>query len=246
MILWDDWRVDPDHRQDRGSGPVVTYKLSPEEIQARYGDVKAPKGKAPIKGWDANRTKIIREREKKERVRMTERKVTKDKLLQLCREYGTNKGAHDKIAEILECSSHTVRCAISRYQVRKILESEGKEMVQKAVAEEKTESGVKQHQDDLRLTEKPKYERHMQLCQEINEQYRKKNEAYGDAFGKTFQKYGIISALTRMSDKWNRIEALIMGTDNKVVDEQLEDTLKDLACYCLMTIIEKELTSRGN
>lgn len=29
------WKVDPDHRQDRKSGPVITYKLSPEEL-AKY------------------------------------------------------------------------------------------------------------------------------------------------------------------------------------------------------------------
>jgi hypothetical protein len=88
--------------------------------------------------------------------------------------------------------------------------------------------------------EKNKYDRHEELCKDLNSTYRKKNVAYGDAFGRTFQKYGMISALTRMSDKWNRIEALSLGAENQITDESILDTLKDLACYCLMTIVEME------
>jgi glutaredoxin 2 len=91
-----------------------------------------------------------------------------------------------------------------------------------------------------------KYIRHEILTKQANEVYRKKNEAYGDSFGKTFQKYGIISALTRMSDKWGRIEALILGARNEVTDEALEDTLMDLANYCYMTIIEIEESKKVN
>jgi len=78
------------------------------------------------------------------------------------------------------------------------------------------------------------------LCQRIQATYGRKNKDYGDSFGKTFQKYGIISALTRMSDKWNRIETLATGKKNLVSDDSLEDTLMDMACYCLMTVIEIE------
>lgn len=87
---------------------------------------------------------------------------------------------------------------------------------------------------------KNKYDRHEELCKDLNSTYRKKNVAYGDAFGRTFRKYGMISALTRMSDKWNRIEALSLGAENQITDESILDTLKDLACYCLMTIVEME------
>ncbi len=85
-----------------------------------------------------------------------------------------------------------------------------------------------------------KYERHKEICKELNEVYINKNTAYGDSFGKTFQELGIISSLTRMQDKWNRIKALATGTTNNVVDEAIEDTLFDLANYCIMTLIELE------
>ena len=69
-------------------------------------------------------------------------------------------------------------------------------------------------------------------------QYARKNEAYGDSFGKSVKRYGIISALTRMSDKWNRLESLLIdGNKNGVSDESVNDTLLDLATYCIMTVL---------
>jgi hypothetical protein len=81
-----------------------------------------------------------------------------------------------------------------------------------------------------------KLEKHASICNELNCIYEIKNKSYGDAFGKTFQELGIISAVTRMTDKMERIKSLCKGaTEN---DESLQDTLKDLANYCIMTIIE--------
>lgn len=69
-------------------------------------------------------------------------------------------------------------------------------------------------------------------------QYARKNEAYGDSFGKSVKRYGVISALTRMSDKWNRLESLLIDkNNNRVTDESVDDTLLDLATYCIMTVL---------
>lgn len=70
-----------------------------------------------------------------------------------------------------------------------------------------------------------------------------KDSDYGDSFGKTFDKYGIVSALTRMSDKLNRIDNLtaINSRDSSTkmkVDESIEDTLLDLANYAMLTYLE--------
>lgn len=89
-----------------------------------------------------------------------------------------------------------------------------------------------------------KYERHMELCKQLNETYIAKNKAYGDAFAKTFQELGIISAVTRIHDKFNRVKALALGAENKVSDESIKDTLLDLANYCIMTVIELEETKQ--
>lgn len=76
------------------------------------------------------------------------------------------------------------------------------------------------------------------VCEKMIEQFQNKNIAYGDSFGQQFKKYGKISALVRMSDKFSRLESIVLGAENKVGDERLEDTLVDLSCYCLMTLYE--------
>ena len=82
-----------------------------------------------------------------------------------------------------------------------------------------------------------KVERHKQICEELNQIYRSKNHDYGDSFGETFQKLGIISAVTRITDKVNRLQSLCMK-EQKVNDESIRDTLLDLANYAIMTVIE--------
>ena len=64
-----------------------------------------------------------------------------------------------------------------------------------------------------------------------------KDSDYGDSFGKTFDKYGIVSALTRMSDKLNRLDNLA-SSNTMQVDESIEDTLLDLANYAMLTYLE--------
>lgn len=83
-----------------------------------------------------------------------------------------------------------------------------------------------------------KYNKHASITEQLNDMYSRKNEDYDDSFGKTFKKLGIVSALTRMEDKFNRICSLSLKEDREVQDEAIEDTLMDLANYCIMTLIE--------
>lgn len=85
-----------------------------------------------------------------------------------------------------------------------------------------------------------KIQMHKDLCKELNETYEKKNHDYGDSFGETFNKLGIISAITRITDKYNRLVSLctLPEEERKVKDESISDTLLDMANYCLMTEIE--------
>ena len=89
-----------------------------------------------------------------------------------------------------------------------------------------------------------KIKMHEDICKDLNKIYHDKNQIYGDSFGKTFQSLGLISAVTRMTDKFNRIVALATGVENRVIDEALEDTLLDLANYCIMTKIELDIIRR--
>lgn len=81
---------------------------------------------------------------------------------------------------------------------------------------------------------------HEELCKKLNETYKNKNHDYGNSFGETFDKLGIISAVTRISDKYNRLVSLCMlpEEERKVKDESISDTLLDMANYCIMTEIE--------
>lgn len=49
---------------------------------------------------------------------------------------------------------------------------------------------------------------HKDICEQLNDIYRRKNSDYGNSFGETFEKLGIISAVTRITDKVNRIQSL--------------------------------------
>ena len=92
--------------------------------------------------------------------------------------------------------------------------------------------------DDLKLHIEPKVARHYKICQKLNQVYKAKNHDYGDSFGDTYKKLGIISAVIRLSDKMNRLMSLAVSHDAQVKDEKIEDTLLDMANYAIMTLIE--------
>ena len=91
-------------------------------------------------------------------------------------------------------------------------------------------------------------ERHGEICVELNQTYKIKNEKYGDSFGSSVKEFGYIAALTRISDKYNRMKQLIISrADGSDTDESLEDTLLDMANYCIMTAMElREENSTSN
>ena len=80
-------------------------------------------------------------------------------------------------------------------------------------------------------------EQFRQIAEEITSLYEMKDKAYGSSFNQTYEKLGIISAVTRISDKYNRLCNLAVNKDIDNLGESIEDTLKDMAAYCIMTII---------
>ena len=81
---------------------------------------------------------------------------------------------------------------------------------------------------------------HKRICERLNKVYADKNHDYGNSFGATYEKYGDISALVRISDKMNRIEQLVQTGEQKVKDEALEDSILDMANYLIMWAMELE------
>lgn len=83
-------------------------------------------------------------------------------------------------------------------------------------------------------------EQFKKIATELGELYEVKDRAYGSSFSDTYKKLGIISAVTRISDKYNRLCNLATNPDIDNLGESLEDTLRDMASYCIMTVIELE------
>lgn len=75
------------------------------------------------------------------------------------------------------------------------------------------------------------------IVSELVALHKRKNADYGDSFAETFRKFGLVSAAVRISDKTNRLCALAKQ-ERCVMDETVEDTLRDLACYAIMTLCE--------
>lgn len=82
--------------------------------------------------------------------------------------------------------------------------------------------------------------KHSEICKMLNEVYEKKNKDYGNSFEETYKRLGIISAVTRISDKMSRLESLATKTEEErlVKDESIRDTVLDMANYCIMLSME--------
>lgn len=96
----------------------------------------------------------------------------------------------------------------------------------------------------ITTAQKPKTACHADICAELNDIYTRKNADYGDSFGETFRKLGVISALTRITDKVNRLQSLCVRAA-QVPDESIRDTLLDLANYAIMSVIELEHSNKA-
>ena len=74
------------------------------------------------------------------------------------------------------------------------------------------------------------------IVKEMTELYAKKNHDYGNSFDEGCDKIGTGYPLGRLLDKMNRLIACMGKEDKMQINESIEDTLKDLACYSVMTL----------
>ena len=82
--------------------------------------------------------------------------------------------------------------------------------------------------------------RHYDIVMGLNELYAKKNADYGDSFHDTYLEEGMAMARIRLSDKLGRFKSLTKSGQQHVKDENVRDTLLDLANYAIMTVIEMD------
>lgn len=66
--------------------------------------------------------------------------------------------------------------------------------------------------------------------------YIKKNKDYGNSFENMCDKFGLVAAAIPLNNKVERINSLIKHNKHEV-NESIEDSLKDLANYAVMTLI---------
>lgn len=70
-----------------------------------------------------------------------------------------------------------------------------------------------------------------------------KNHDYGDSFSESVQELGPVAGFSVIMHKFNRLKNIIKGTHPLVEGESMEDTLLDMANYCIM--LKMELEKRG-
>ena len=74
------------------------------------------------------------------------------------------------------------------------------------------------------------------IVKEMTELYAKKNHDYCNSFDEGCDKLGTGYPLGRLLDKMNRLIACMGKEDKMQINESIEDTLTDLACYSVMTL----------
>ena len=74
------------------------------------------------------------------------------------------------------------------------------------------------------------------ICNSMIQLYAKKNHDYGNSFDEGCDKIGTGYPLGRLLDKLNRLITCMGKEDEMQVNESIEDTLTDLACYSVMTL----------
>ena len=85
-------------------------------------------------------------------------------------------------------------------------------------------------------------EEHKKLCDLMHETYIKKNSDYGNSFSDLYDEYGSIISEIHIREKFDRFKQL--RTNESQIGESIEDTLMDMANYCLLTLLEmKKLNS---
>lgn len=80
------------------------------------------------------------------------------------------------------------------------------------------------------------------LLNNLAETYKAKNNDYGNSVADTYEKFGCVSFLVRITDKYNRLLTLCNSNapEQKVKDEKIDDTILDLANYCLLWLVERK------
>ena len=82
---------------------------------------------------------------------------------------------------------------------------------------------------------------HKVIVDKLHDVYERKNHDYGGSFTELFEKYGMVSPMIKITDKFKRLESLCNKEEDSKIKESINDTLIDLANYAIMTVIERSI-----
>ena len=83
-------------------------------------------------------------------------------------------------------------------------------------------------------------ERYVSIVEKMQKTFISKNHDYGNSFATTWREFGDkgpITGVAQISHKYHRLLNLALGTKPQV-DESIDDTLMDMANYCILTLME--------
>lgn len=74
------------------------------------------------------------------------------------------------------------------------------------------------------------------IQKELTELYKNKNKDYGNSFEQSLNEYGLLPTIIRLKEKIIRADNIYANNKSAVAEESIEDTLKDIANYCIITL----------
>lgn len=78
------------------------------------------------------------------------------------------------------------------------------------------------------------------ILNNLEESYKAKNNDYGNSFADTYEKFGCVSFLVRITDEYNKLLTLCDPNIPEQRVKKIDDTILDLANYCLLWLVERE------
>lgn len=96
---------------------------------------------------------------------------------------------------------------------------------------------------EIKESTTPKIDRlgiYQYLLNNLEETYKAKNNDYGNSFADTYEKFGCVSFLVRITDEYNKLLTLCDPNIPEQRVKKIDDTILDLANYCLLWLVEKE------
>ena len=94
-------------------------------------------------------------------------------------------------------------------------------------------------------SKKEDVDRFKEITDKMFETFKAKNHDYGSSFSNLFKECGMTYAYGHMAEKLERVKSL-MKDEAKVNGEGMKDSLKDLAKYAILTIMELERKEEEN